>query len=65
MKKPIKKVLHDGESYYSVSDAARYLGTTPAKIRQMMGDGSLGWTQFRVNGNLFITGKSLAAKKQF
>lgn len=63
MKKPIKKLLHNGEAYYAVSDAAKYLGTTPAKIRQMMGDGGLVWTQFRVNGRLFITAKSLSDKK--
>jgi excisionase family DNA binding protein len=64
MKKPMKKVLHNGEVYYSVSDAAHYLGTTTTKIRQMMGDGSLEWTQFRVNGRLFISAKSLVEKQR-
>jgi hypothetical protein len=60
----MKKVLHNGDAYYSVADAARYLGTTATKVRGMMGDGSLEWAQFRVNGRLFITAKSLADKQR-
>ena len=63
MSKILKKILHDGSAYYSVGDAAKYLGTTAVKIRQMMGDGSLQWAQLRTNGRLLITAESLAKKK--
>ena len=60
----MKKILHNGSTYYSVADAARYLGTTTPKVRGMMGDGSLEWAQFRANGKLFITAKSLVEKER-
>lgn len=63
MTKSLKKILHQGNAYYSVGDAARYLGTTATKVRQMMGDGSLEWAQLRTNGRLLITAESLAKKK--
>lgn len=40
---------------YSVGGAARYLGTTATKVRQMMGNGPLEWVQLRTNGRLLIT----------
>jgi excisionase family DNA binding protein len=61
--KALKKISHQGQAYYSVGDAAKYLGTTATKIRQMMGDGSLKWAQLRVNGRLLITAESLAQKR--
>jgi len=64
IKKPIKKVLHNGETYYSVQDAARYLYTTTDKVRGMMGDGSLKWAQFKENGKLYIDARSLVAKQR-
>ncbi len=62
--KPMKKVIHEGITYYSLADAAKYLGTTTPKIKEMMGNGSLKWTQFKVNGKLFITATSLVEKKR-
>ena len=64
MNKSMKRVLHNGELYYSVSAAATYLRTTADKVRSMMGDGSLKWTQFRENGNLYITAQSLVEKQK-
>ena len=61
--KPVKKVIHEGSAYYSVLDAARLLGTSAPKVREMMGNGNLEWTQFRVNGKLFITAKSILEKQ--
>lgn len=63
MARSLKKILYQGHAYYSVGDAARYLGTTATKVRQMMGDGSLEWAQLRTNGRLLITAESLAKKK--
>jgi len=60
--KPIKKIIHNGIAYFSVPDAAKYLRTNQPKIREMMGDGSLEWAQFKENGKLFVTGTSLADK---
>ena len=62
--KLMKKVMHDGTLYYSVADAAQYLRTTKEEVRKMMGDGSLEWKQFRENGNLFVTAKSLVEKQK-
>jgi hypothetical protein len=62
--KPIKKIIHNGIPYFSVPDAARFLGTTATKVREMMGNGSLEWAQFKENGKLFITGNSLADKQR-
>jgi len=63
MSKILKKIIHKGCAYYSVGDAAKYLGTTATKVRQMMGDGSLEWAQLRTNGRLLITAESLAKKQ--
>lgn len=63
MAKVLKKITHKGCAYYSVGDAAKYLGTTATKVRKMMGDGSLEWAQLRTNGRLLITAESLAKKK--
>lgn len=60
----MKKVMHEGCTYYSIADAARYLGITTPKVREMMGDGSLACKQVRTNGKLFIQAKSLVDKKQ-
>jgi len=57
----MKKVLHSGREWCSVGDAARYLRTTHEKIRGFMGDGSLGYTQIRKNGNLYVLVDDLVA----
>lgn len=49
----------DGRTYCKVSVAARFLGTTPGKIRQLMGDGTLEWAQARVNGPIVVSRDSL------
>lgn len=63
MAKVLKKITHKGRAYYSVGDAAKYLGTTATKVREMMGNGSLEWAQLRTNGRLLITAESLAKRK--
>lgn len=59
-----KKVIHKGKTYYSVGETARILSTTAIKVKEMMGRGDLEWTQFRVNGRLFITAESIVGYKK-
>lgn len=54
-------VTHAGKAYYTVAAAARLLGTTTPKIREMMGRGELEWTQLRVNGRLRIPAEGIIA----
>ena len=58
------RIVHEGHTYYSVSEAAKFLGTTTPKVREMMGNGILEWAQFRENGKLFVSSQSLIKKKQ-
>lgn len=60
----MKKVIQDGQAWCSVADAARYLGTTQAKIRGLMGDDRLVYTQLRVNGKLYVRTADLVEIKQ-
>lgn len=63
MVKTMKKIVHKGKTYYSQAEAARYLGTTTLKVREMMADSSLESEQLRVNGRILITAESLVNKK--
>lgn len=60
--KQTKRKIHDGVPYFAVPDAARLLGTTTPKVREMMGNGGLEWMQFKENGKLFVSGRSIAEK---
>lgn len=59
----LKKIVKDGVAYYSVGDAAKYLGTTATKIRELLGSGDLEMAQLRVNGKILVTAKSLSDRK--
>ncbi len=59
----IKKIIHKGKTYYTVGDAARYLGTTATKVRVLLGTGALESEQLRVNGKLLVTAESLVRQK--
>lgn len=48
-----------GVPHYTVGVVARLLRTTPARIRALMGDGTLEWNQARVNGPIVITVESV------
>jgi len=63
MNKPPKKILHDGKVFYTVPDAARYLGTNATKVRQLIGAGEMEMDQIRTNGKLLVTAESLVAYK--
>lgn len=41
----IERVWQDGQQWYPVGSAARLLGTTAPKVRELMGDGTLEWCQ--------------------
>ena len=55
------KIVKNGTVNYSVRATARLLSTTANKIKEMMGRGDLEWTQFELNGKLFVTATSIAA----
>lgn len=61
MSKDIKKILHEGKIHYSVPDAARYLGITATKIRQLLGTGDM--TAVTHKRKLLVTAESLVAYK--
>ncbi len=55
------KVVKNGVVYYSVAGTAELLGTTKPKLREIMGRNELEWTQFELNGSIFVTAISIAA----
>jgi hypothetical protein len=60
----IKKIVHNGKTYYSVGAAAKMLHTNTMKVKQLMGDGSLEWLNLRVNGPLYIPEASILAHQR-
>ena len=56
---PLKRVIHEGQVYYRVSNAARILRTSNDKVRELMGAGLLEHTQLKVNGPVVIPSASL------
>ena len=48
-----------GVPHYTVGTAARLMRTTPARVRGLMGDGTLEWNQARVNGPILVTVESV------
>ena len=60
----VVRKTHNGIAYFSVGGAATFLGTNTAKIKQLMGDGTLDWCNLRVNGRIFVTAASLIKYKQ-
>lgn len=55
------KITRDGKTYYTVGAAAKLLRTNALKVKQLMGDGSLEWSNLRVNGPLYISEASILA----
>jgi hypothetical protein len=60
----MKKYVKSGKTYYSVGDAAKLLQTSAPKIRELMGNGILEWTQTRVNGRLVVEAQSILRHRQ-
>lgn len=63
MNRPPQKILHNGKVFYTIPDAARYLGTSATKIRQLIGAGEIEMDQIKTNGKLLVTAESLVAYK--
>lgn len=55
------QVMHEGKLYYSVAAAAKLLGTTSPKLKQIMVPEGFEWTNFRVNGPIWISAESIVS----
>jgi hypothetical protein len=55
------QMLHDGKLYYSMPAAARLLGTTTTKLKQIIGPEGIEYCNFRVNGPLWVSAQDLAS----
>lgn len=54
-----KAVTFEGKVWYSVNHAAQHLHSTTTKVRSLMGDGTLRYTQVRENGDLYVLSDDL------
>jgi hypothetical protein len=52
--------LHDGKLFYSMPAAARLLGTTTTKLKQIIGPEGIEYCNFRVNGALWVNALDIA-----
>ena len=59
-----RKTTHKGKVYYDVVSTAGLLRTTAARVRQLMGEGELEWTQLRLGGKLVVRAESIAGYKR-
>ena len=59
-----RAIGHKGKVYYDVASTARLLRTTAAKVRHLMGEGELEWTQLRRGGRLVVRAESIAGYKR-
>lgn len=54
------QMMHEGRLYYSMSAAAKLLGTTTTKLKQIIEPEGIGYCNFRVNGPLWLSAADLA-----
>lgn len=54
------QMMHEGKLYYSMPAAARLLGTTTTKLKQIIGPEGIEYCNFRVNGPLWVSALGLA-----
>lgn len=54
------QMMHEGKLYDSMPAAARLLGTTTAKLKQIIGPEGIEYCNFRVNGPLWLSAQDLA-----
>lgn len=52
--------MHEGKLYYSMPAAARLLGTTTPKLKQLLIPEGFEWANFRVNGPIWVSAESIA-----
>ncbi len=55
------QVIHEGTLYYSMSAAARLLGTTTTKLKQIIEPEGIEYRNFRVNGPLWVSAQDIAS----
>ena len=58
---PRPKIIRDGRTFYTVGATAKLLRTNTMKVKRLMADGSLEWSNLRVNGPLYISEASVLA----
>lgn len=54
------QMMHEGKLYYSMPAAARVLGTTTTKLKEIIGPEGIEYRNFRVNGALWVSAQDLA-----
>lgn len=54
------QMMHEGKLYYSMAAAARLLGTTTTKLKQIIGPEGIEYCNFRVNGPLWVSASDIA-----
>ena len=54
------QMMHEGKLYYSMPAAARVLGTTTTKLKEIIGPEGIEYRNFRVNGALWVSAQVLA-----
>lgn len=55
------QMMHDGKLYHSMPAAARLLGTTTTKLKQIIEPEGIECCNFRVNGTLWVNAQDLAS----
>lgn len=55
------QMMHEGKLYYSMSAAAKLLGTTTTKLKQIISPEGIEYCNFRVNGPLWVSASDLAS----
>lgn len=55
------QLMHEGKLYYSLPAAARVLGTTTTKLKQIIGPECIEYRNFRVNGKIWVSASDLAS----
>ncbi len=51
--------MHEGKLYYSLPAAARALGTTTTKLKQLIEPEGIEYRNFRVNGVLWVNAQDI------
>lgn len=55
------QLMHEGKLYYSMPAAAKLLGTTTTKLKQIIVPQGIEFCNFRVNGPLWVNAQDLAS----
>lgn len=55
------QIMFEGKLYYSMSAAARLLGTTTTKLKQIIGPEGIEFRNIRVNGPIWVSAQDIAS----